>query len=341
MLALILMFACGADDPSPGEKPPALVELARVDDGTLADRWSVPGDVVALEQAELAVGADGPVATLSVREGDRVRAGDLLLTLQLGLVTAQRDQARARAAEARLTEERLGRDLERLEGVDAAILAAAELDAARTAAAAATARREALDAAAREAQARVARQQLVAPFDGVVTARHADPGDWVTAGQHLLTVVSADDAEIRVDVSAHVAHGIDVDDPVTLESAGTGRVAGIVPTLDPTSRTSLVRITPDADGLVPGRAVQVVFDLAIERPGAVRVPRDALVLGPVETRIMKVVDGTAASVAVEVLASTEQRALVVGDISPGDEVVTRGNERLRPGQAVKVLAQDD
>jgi hypothetical protein len=71
---------------------------------------------------------------------------------------------------------------------------------------------------------------------------------------------------------------------------------------------------------------------------AVIVPRDALVLGAIDTRVVVVVDGVAESIAVDVLASTADEAIVVGEgLSVGAVVVTRGNERLRPGQSVRPI----
>ena len=69
---------------------------------------------------------------------------------------------------------------------------------------------------------------------------------------------------------------------------------------------------------------------------AVIVPRDALVLGAVDIRVILVEDGHAKPVLVELEASTADEALIRGPgLSPGVELVTRGNERLRPGQSIR------
>lgn len=330
----MLLIACSGGDGSGATPPAALVEFGVAQAGQLTDAVRVSGEVRPLDQAELAAGADGPVARVTVREGDRVSAGDILLELDLDLAGARAARARAEADEARLTAERAARDLARLEQVDKGVLAEAELDAARTLAASTAARQAALDAAAREARALVARHRLRAPFDGVVAARRASPGDWVSTGQPLITVVSVDAIDIRVDVAAAVAAAVRVGDRVELDGGRSGRIVGVVPALDPDSRTALVRVEPDGP-MVPGMAITVQFELSIDRADAVLVPRDALVLGPVETRVIKSVDGEAASVSVEVLASTADQALVSGDLADGDRVVVRGNERLRAGQALR------
>ena len=68
------------------------------------------------------------------------------------------------------------------------------------------------------------------------------------------------------------------------------------------------------------------------------VPRDALVVGVVGTRVMKVVGAKVEPIEVEVIATADADALArATGLAPGDRVVTRGNERLRPGQAVTVV----
>ena len=75
------------------------------------------------------------------------------------------------------------------------------------------------------------------------------------------------------------------------------------------------------------------------------VPRDALVVSPTATRVIKVVEGKARPLSVDVLATAAARALVIPEegkakggetLRPGDTIVVRGNERVRPGQKVRV-----
>ena len=68
------------------------------------------------------------------------------------------------------------------------------------------------------------------------------------------------------------------------------------------------------------------------------MPRDALVRTPAGVRIVKAVDGKAAPLTVQVTATADATALVVAEgLAAGDTVVTRGNERVRPGQPLQVV----
>ncbi len=84
----------------------------------------------------------------------------------------------------------------------------------------------------------------------------------------------------------------------------------------------------------------MVFDLRHEGEG-VLVPRDALVEGIAQTRVVLLDDTTARPIEVDVLERgvTEARVRPQGDaeLAAGTRVVTRGNERLRPGQTVQVV----
>ena len=66
-------------------------------------------------------------------------------------------------------------------------------------------------------------------------------------------------------------------------------------------------------------------------------PRDAVVLSAIDRRVVKVVDGAAVPVTVDVVATAGDRVLLSGDVAAGDVLVVRGNERLAPGQALQVV----
>jgi len=334
----LLLVACGSDASERGGPPPALVRVATVEAGSLAEPWHTVGDVKALDDATLAVGADGPVAAVHVREGDRVEAGALLLELDLSLGRAEWRAARAAVDEAVAELARLEGALERRRAVGERVLGREELQDAVQAVAAQRARVDVRRAEASRAAALLDRQRLRAPFAGVVTLRQADPGDWVRAGDTLISLVSTEAVEVRVQVPEAIAGRLSKGD--TVDVAGqSAEVVAVVPTLDPTTRTSLVRLRPSG-GVVAGQAVDVTVPVRWENRG-VKVPRDALIADPEQARLVRVTDGKADVVPVEVLVTTRTEALVQADgLAEGDVVVVRGNERVRPGQEVRVEGSD-
>ena len=97
----------------------------------------------------------------------------------------------------------------------------------------------------------------------------------------------------------------------------------------------VLRSSPDGDAWTVEDAGFGSAWAAIE--GGVIVPRDAVVVGPTSSRVFVVQEGVARAVPVETMARTADQILVRAEgLKAGDVLVVRGNERLRPDQAVTV-----
>ncbi|MEM7677252.1 MAG: efflux RND transporter periplasmic adaptor subunit [Myxococcota bacterium] len=327
-------------------RPPARVRTAAVEARSLEDTWRFLGDVRADARASVAAGAEGTVTAVRARLGQPVARGDLMVEIDPDLAEARVAIARAQLAAAEEAFEQAQREVRRLKGLRKNIVP--ELDRERARSLARTRKADVASAQARrvEAEAQLARHRIRAPFAGVVAARIVDPGDWVSIGDRVLELVSSEGIDIVVDASRalirHVKAGTEaavIDGATTT----TARVTGVVPALDPVSRTLRVRLVPNGEHaekmLLPGASVQVEFKVALDpEDGQVSVPVDALLVGATQTRVVKVVDGKAEPVNVEVLAKARGTALVrSADLTASDVVVVRGNERLSPGQPVEVV----
>ena len=274
---------------------------------------------------------------VTVREGDTVAAGVLLVEVDSDLAAAQVSVARAEARRFQADLAQAERTLARLMRVGSSVLAVSEIEQAETLVATLRAGSDGATAQARLAEAQLARHRVTSPFPGIIAERHVDTGDWVTPGTRVLDVVRTDSLDLRVDAPVELAQRVSVGDSVRLGTSGLGVVVGVVPALDPVSRTAPIRVSPSGDvsGLIPGSTIDVVFDVAVS--GGVIVPRDAVVQGAVDTRVFRVSDDSAEPVVVQVLATTATEALVSAEgLHAGDALVVRGNERLRPGQRVMV-----
>lgn len=268
-----------ACDSSPGHKPdertaaPVVTAAAEVTD--LASSIEAGGVVRARVTALIASRVMAPIVDVRVRAGDRVRRGDVLVTLDARDLRANDARAQAatlsatesvHAAEAdvratgsavqlaRLTHDRIAtlqaKRSATSEELDQAVatLSAAEAQhaAAQARLAAATAGRNAAKAAADAAAITATYATLTAPFDGAVTERSAEPGSMAAPGSPLLTLEEPTTyrLEVRLDETraAQVAPGrdavIQLDDR---EASVTGRVVEIAH-VDPMSHTFLVKL---------------------------------------------------------------------------------------------------
>jgi RND family efflux transporter MFP subunit len=339
-------FGCEGEAPAKSGSdgpPPARVWVGEVRAGSIEAQWSFLGDVSALQRARLAAGASGEVRRVLVRVGDYVKRGDLLVEVDPSLATARVRAASASKQAGSAELERAQRDAERLSVAGPDIAAAAEIEQATSERKRAVAERGRLKAAEAEARAQLGRHRVTAPFDGVVAARHVDPGDWVDPGVEVIELIDDGDVEVLASVPPDVAQFLSVGDKATFGRKGkttTATIRGIVPALDAESRTVRLRLVPDepTSWLLPGAAVDVLLTIERSEEGALVVPRDALVYGIANIQVVKSVDGKAEPVAIEILARGRDEVLIRAEgLAAGDSVVTRGNERVLPEQPLIVL----
>ncbi|MBW2212664.1 MAG: efflux RND transporter periplasmic adaptor subunit [Deltaproteobacteria bacterium] len=327
----------------PNGPPPARVWVGEVRSGSIEAQWSFLGDVSALQHARLAAGASGEVRRVLVRVGDYVKRGDLLVEVDPSLAAARVRAASASKQAGSAQLERAQRDAERLSVAGPDIAAQAEIEQANSERKRAGAERGRLKAAEAEARAELGRHRVTAPFDGVVATRHVDPGDWVDPGVEVIELIDDRDVEVLASVPPDVARFLSVGDKATFGHSSettAATIRGIVPALDAESRTIRLRLVPDepTPWLLPGAAVDVVLTIERSEEGALVVPRDALVYGIANLQVVKSVDGKAEPMPVEILARGRDEVLIRAEgLAAGDSVVTRGNERVFPGQPLIVL----
>ncbi|MEE2827353.1 MAG: efflux RND transporter periplasmic adaptor subunit [Planctomycetota bacterium] len=194
-----------------------------------------------------------------------------------------------------------------------------------------------------------------APFDGFVTKKLAEVGDWATAGQALVEVVQLDPIEIVINVPQSYIHRLQQSlgagaNTVQLEVDGidqpfAGKIQRIVPQADLKLRSFPVKIRVanqkigDSYVLQPGMIGRVGLAIGNEVE-MLMVKKDALVLGTADPSIWvlkkKGPSTTVSQVTVKTGSMLGEWIQVIGDISENDTIVLQGNERLRAGQAVTV-----
>ncbi len=329
-----------APDEDQPEPPAARVEVESVRSGALLQVWTVVGDVTADARASLASGASGAIETITVDVGDRVRQGAVLARVDPRLPEARLAVAKAEVERAARSLDLAKVELKRIKDLKPGIVPPIQVDRARSEVDTAKADLASAEAARLEAQTQLDLHRVVAPFDGVVASRQADPGDWVEPGDPLLEFLSMENVDVIVELPEVLLSQVEVGF-VARTAAGPLEVVGIVPALDPVQRTARARLAPrDAEvaaGLRPGSAVDVEFEVPIQAEGAVLVSADALLQSPSETRVVKVKDGTAEILVARVVARTDTEALVEAEgLVPEDRVVVRGNERLKPGAELQL-----
>jgi RND family efflux transporter MFP subunit len=219
----------------------------------------VPASVEARQATIISSRLLARIVEVTVRAGDYVSEGDLLIRLEESDLVARADQAREqiRAVEARLEE--ANQNLERAEELHRQhLIAVAQLDAARASADALQAELGSARQALVEAEAAVDFAEIRSPIDGRVVDRFAEPGDTASPGQKLLSLYNPVSLRVEARVREQLALRLVTGDELTVEVPAlaqryTARIEEIVPAADPGSRSFLVKaMLPTARGLLPG-----------------------------------------------------------------------------------------
>src|SRR5690606_24599998 len=278
-----LLAACGGE-PADTTLPP-LHELETLvagagDGASSGQAWD--GVVEAVQQADLAAQTGGRAARVAVDVDDRVQGGEIVVQLTAVEQQAGADSARAQLRAAQAAAAEAESNYRRNGSLSASqYVSGAQLEQARagrdSAVAARDAARAALAHAARQAEYTVVR----APFSGIVSARHVEPGESVAPGQPLLSLYAPGALRIEVQVPQSAAAAIAKAGSarVLLADGQSAQAAEVIvhPVADPRTHSVAVRVVlPDA-GLapVPGTTAKVVFPIGAA--ATLSIPASALV----------------------------------------------------------------
>ncbi len=313
----------------PGASGPVTVEVGRAEALTIDDDAVAVGTLRARQAVVVRPEIAGRVVALGFRDGERVKAGQLLVQLDDRLQVAQLQQAQAQAAIARTNLQR-NRELlaQNFVSQSAVDQSAASLEVA--------------EAQVALAQAQVARTRIVAPFDGLVGIRSVDVGDYVKDGADLVAL--EDTSTLWVDYRLperfipRVRPGQRVE--VVLDAAPQTRLAARVEALDSqldaAGRSLLVRARlHNRDGVLKSGMFARTRTVFATRANAVVVPEEAVVPQGDRQYLIKAVDGPNGKVAQRIEARLGLRlpgkVEVLEGVAAGDLVVTAGHGRLLRG----------
>jgi membrane fusion protein (multidrug efflux system) len=307
------------------------VETAPAKAGPIQRRLTAVGSLRSNESVVVRPEIAGRIAEFKFDEGQRVKKGDPLVLLDDTVWRAAVEQAQAALWLAQSNYARAVDLLNRKAGTTKARdEAMAELRA---------------DQASLElAKARLDKTVLKAPFDGVVGLRKASVGDFIDVGKDIVNLEQIDPLKVDFRVAEVYVGAVKPGQNLQLgvdAFAGDrfdGEVYAIDPLIDESGRSILLRARlPNQDGrLRPGMFARISLVLN-EREDAIQVPEQALVPQGQDQFVFKVVDGKAAFTKVKVGIRRDGMAEIVEGLSPGDQVVTAGQLKIRDGAPVKAV----
>ena len=341
----LAMGACGKPSTEEVETETVIaVKTAPAETGSIQAVLHVTGDIIPAPGAELIVVAPEParVAAINKAEGDRVRRGEVLVRFEIPTLHAEATSKQAEVGAAQTRVQTAQDNETRLKDLfDRGVAARKEVEDATREVADARAALEQARAAAGAAQTLANRTTITATFDGVVAARHHNPGDLVDAGSADPILRIIDPSRLQVDAS------VPIPDLPRVKFGAAGRmilsqdqppipltVASTPAAVESGTAAAPVRLAlASPQPLAVGTPVQVEID-AEQHSDVVLVPAEAIVREGEETAVFVVVDSKAVRRPVSVGITDKAHAEIREGLKAGEPVIIEGQAGLPDGAPV-------
>jgi RND family efflux transporter MFP subunit len=346
-LATLAALALGACEKETPAKPQVrAVRAITVKHSSAGETVSLTGQVQAQDQVNLAFRVGGRLVERNVSIGDSVAPGQLVAKLEdqdarNALRSAEADLT---AAQAELTQVQATEARQR-ELLRNGYTTRAQYDQALQQLQTAQAKLESAKARLQNAQDNLGYTELRSQVSGVVTAKGAEPGEVVQAGQMIVQVARQGGRDAVFNVPAQLIRTGPRDPVVSVTLSDdpnvktTGRVREVAPQADPTTGTYVVKVALDNPPEAMRLGATVVGTITIGSEPVIQVPGTALTEINGKPAVW-VVDPATKRVSlreVTVLRYDPTSVVVSDGLNDGDIVVTAGVHALRPGQEVRLL----
>lgn len=338
------LMAC--EQPGPPTPQIRSVRAVTVERRVISEPVVLIGQIRARNEISLAFRIDGKLIERPVAVGDRITVGRLVARLdpQDEKNALQGAEAAAQAALAQA---------EKLEGRQADLLkrnitSRALYDQSLQQLQTAQAQLDSAQARHRTNQSRLKYTELETEVSGIVTAKGAEPGEFVRAGQMIVKVAREDQKDALFEVPAQLAlsrripldpliHVALVDNP---NIKTTGRIREVSPQADPVTRLFPVKVGLDSSPLEFFLGGMVSGAISFDTPPIMTLPLTAVIEsdGKPSVWVVDPASNTVALRAVEILRYDPSAVIVSNGLRDGEVVVTAGVNVLHPGQKVKLLS---
>ncbi|MGO9605745.1 MAG: efflux RND transporter periplasmic adaptor subunit [Candidatus Binataceae bacterium] len=364
IVCVTITAGCGGSAATPQDsgseaRTVAVVQSQRRD---VVQSITLPGDLVGFYEAALHSKVTGYLRKIDVDKGDWVKQGQVLATIEVPELDQNLARARAQLDIARITWERL----DRVRTSDPKLVAKEDVDIAYS-------KYMEAKASTGELETMVGYTQIIAPFDGVITGRFADPGALIragggdlgisgsgvnvsaaalegagghlTGGGPILSEARIDKLRVYIYVPESEAGYVKVGQPATITlRAFPGQkfpvtVTRFASSLDLATRTMLTELDiPNPDHRLYPRMYADVALVLIDHPNAIEVPRGAVYgFGEPDTWLFTVVNSHLQKTAVTTGISDGTNVEITSGLGGGETVVSTLNASLTAGDAVRTL----
>ncbi|MBC7896824.1 MAG: efflux RND transporter periplasmic adaptor subunit [Cytophagaceae bacterium] len=342
----------GGGGPGGNQRPPTLLgpsDVMSVSIGTIESAIIINGDLKPIEEIAVRSRMEGDLISATVREGDRVFRGQVIGQFENSIQEGDRASAVAdvEAAKSDVTNAQWNAD-QSAELYKAGAIPERDLRTAQQTLTAATARLTASDARLKAVSRTLDDTRITAPTTGVISSRAVEPGERVTRGATLFTVVRNDVLELEANVPARQAADLRAGQVVRFTAAGQqlhGRVARIAPNISAASRTIAVYLqVPNPRGDLKGNtfATGRVVTRSIDNTIVIPISAVRQSINGDKPFVYRIVDEKVDVATIDPGVTDEQAGTqqVLAGLKVGDRIVVGNVGALGRGVPVTVVAAE-
>ena len=352
-LALLIfeLTACENRPPAQEEVPElriAEVEIKVLQEQPWVERISSFGVIEAAKEIVITVDFSERVQKVYFEEGDRIKAGQLLIELDKRKQELRLAGFKTSLKEAKATLINAQTNLKRQEKLYAKRnIALSKLEEAQLALKSARARHEEALAAVLLAERELADRRITSPAAGQVVKRSVEPGETVGAGAPLIVIQVVDAVRVITYVTEKEINHLRLGSEARVTTPGvkgrtyTARIESLGTKADPDTGNFYVKLAiPNIEGLLrPGMTARVSLP-GLQYQDAILIPDSALVDRNRRRVAYKVVEGKAVQVEPVVELSTVDLVHVLSGLQAGDQLIVDGIANIVDGTPVKVIQED-
>jgi RND family efflux transporter MFP subunit len=334
---LLLPLILFAKPPAPR---PALVELAPLTKGEVNRLQNFVGTLYFNQKSNLASETNGKVLKVYFESGDKVKKGTLLVTLESSILDQNIRASKASLKEAEANYQRSAKDLKRYKTLLAdQSIARSEYDSVAFATRGFKSRTEALKATLQAQLVEKKKKRIYAPFDGIVTAKNVEVGEWVNTGATVAQVVNPYLADINIDIPEKFLQSVKVKDEVNVLVASKeyqGRVKAIIPIGNKNTRTFPLKVTVKSDEvLYEGMEANIKLP-NVQLENALLIPRDGVIKRFGQQIVFTDANSMAMMIPVSIVGYFKDKVAIESPmLKEGMPIVVKGNERVFPNQPLQ------
>ncbi len=342
----------GPGGPGGGMRMPTVLgpnDVFEVKTGSIEAAVLISGDLKPIEEIAVRSRMEGDVTAVLVREGDRVARGQVMVRFENAVQEGDRASAVAEveSAKADVMNAQWNAD-QAVELFKAGAIPERDLRTAQQALTAAQSRLAGAEARLRGVSQVLEDTRIMAPTTGMVSTRSVEPGEHVTRGATLMTVVRNDVLELEAALPSRQAADLKPGQPVRFAAAGRqleGRVARISPTINPSNRTLTVYLqVPNPRGEMRGNTFATGRVVTRRIENTILIPSVAVRQSPTGDKpfVYRIVDDKVDVATIDPGVTDEETATqqVLGGLAVGDRIIVGNLGALGRGMPVRVVAPE-